>query len=126
MNTTSHDQIDGIINVDELLVRCMGNVEIAERVLTKFQNRFSIDLSELQKGLGEQNPDLIGQAAHRIKGASANVSAPALYALASEIERLARAEQIAEISRHVERLQDEWTRFADSVSVLQLTACVPR
>lgn len=91
MNPISQESISGIINVDELLARCLGNVDIAERILAKFQISVGLDLEELERGLDQQDAGAIAQVAHRIKGASANISAPALYELAAEIEQLGRA-----------------------------------
>ena len=117
---------DDVINVPELLARCLGNVEIAERVLNKFSDRFGSDLCDLQRGLTGPNLELISQAAHRIKGSSANVSAHRLCDLATEIEQLARLEQTEEISRYVEELHREWERFDVSSASRQLTDQVPR
>ncbi len=126
MNPVTSESIKDVINVDELLARCMGNVDIAERVLSKFQDCLSGDLTALEQGLKEQDTSSITQIAHRIKGASANVSAHTLYELASEIEQLGRAERIAEIPPGVEQLRTEWTRFENSVSMLEISQCTQR
>jgi len=120
MNPISHETIDGVINLNDLLARCMGNTGIAERVLSKFQERFSVDLTELEAGLDQENAGAIAQVAHRIKGASANVSAPGLFEIAAEIEQLSRAERISEISPGIEQLRSEWARFTHGVSSLEL------
>ena len=121
MTRSYDDMIDGVIDVEQLLARCLGNVEIAERVLTKFQDRFRVDLTELEQGLQQQDAAAVAQAAHRIKGASANVSAPALYALASDIEQAARTERLADVPEDAQQLRTEWTRFVDNVADLQLS-----
>ena len=126
MDTTSHEEIEGVINVDELLSRCMGNIDIAERVLNKFQDRFDVDLTELERSLDEQDAGMIAHVAHRIKGASANVAAPLLYELAAEIEQLGRAQRISEIPSGVEQLRIEWTRFVHGVSRLELSQGFPK
>jgi HPt (histidine-containing phosphotransfer) domain-containing protein len=126
MNPTTQDTNDKVFNVDELLARCMGNANIAERILSKFQERFGIDLSELEQGLAEQNAGMITQAAHRIKGASANVSALTLYEIASDIEQLGREERLAEIPAGVQQLRAEWTRFLDEISTVDWSSCAPR
>ncbi len=124
MSSISPESIQGIINVDDLLARCLGNVDIAERILTKFQDRIGLDLEELERGVNQQNAGAIAQVAHRIKGASANVSAPLLYELASEIEQLGRAERISEIPPGIEQLRNEWVRFVHGVSTLELSQCI--
>jgi HPt (histidine-containing phosphotransfer) domain-containing protein len=121
MSSPSHEAIDGIIDLEELLARCMGNLQIAERVLTKFQDRFGVDLGELEQWLDQHNAGAIATVAHRMKGASANVGAPALYEVTSELEQLGRAERIAEIPSELQQLRSEWTRFTHHVSALQLS-----
>ncbi len=120
MNPSLEPNMLDVLNVDELLARCMGNAGIAERILTKFQERFSIDLGELENGLSNQDAEAVTLVAHRIKGASANVSAPYLFELASQIEQLGRARRISEISPGVEQLRHEWTRFRQGISGLEL------
>ena len=126
MNPITDNLVNDVINVDELLARCMGNIDIAERILSKFQTCFSVDLTELEKGVDEHDVSSITLLAHRLKGASANVSAPALYELASEIEKLGRADRISEIPPGVQQLRTEWTRFVNGVSMLELSQCQSR
>ncbi len=126
MNPTAQESIQGILNFEDLLARCLGNVDIAERILTKFQARIGLDLDELERGVDQQNAGAIAQVAHRIKGASASVSAPLLYELAAEIEQLGRAERIAEIPPGIEQLRNEWARFVQGVSTLDLVPGMAR
>jgi len=110
------DQAPSVLHHEELLARCMGNVEFAERVLDRFQQSFGADLAELEKGLDSENAEQVSSVAHRLKGASANVSAPGLCQWASEIEQLGRAARLSEIPTHLERLRCEWSRFVGVVS----------
>lgn len=121
MNGNSQATIQNIINFDELLARCLGNVDIAEKVLSRFQDRFDVDLNELERGLDARDPQAIALIAHRIKGASANVAAPALYEVAAAIEDLGRGARLAEVPAGVAQLRGEWTRFVQSVSQLPLS-----
>jgi HPt (histidine-containing phosphotransfer) domain-containing protein len=118
MNATSLDQGPEVLNADEFLARCMGHVEFASRVLAKFQNRLERDLEQLETDLAAGNTNAIVVLAHRMKGASANVAAPQLQHCAAEIERLARDARTGDISSELEQLRHEWSRFADSVSLL--------
>jgi HPt (histidine-containing phosphotransfer) domain-containing protein len=121
MSGNSQETIQNIINYEELLARCLGNVDIAEKVLSKFQDRFGVDLAELERGLDAGDPQAIALTAHRIKGASANVAAPALYEVAAGLEELGRSERLAEVPAGVAQLRGEWTRFVQSVSQLPLS-----
>ncbi len=97
--------------------------DIAERILAKFQISVGLDLEELERGLDQQDAGAIAQVAHRIKGASANISAPALYELAAEIEQLGRAQRISDIPPGIAQLRNEWTRFMHGVSTLEISQC---
>ena len=61
------------LNTQELIARCMGNLEFAERLLDKFQGRLDADIVELEAAIDAEDADAIARVAHRIKGASANV-----------------------------------------------------
>jgi len=107
------------LNPDELLARCMGNIEFAERVLTKFQQCFGEDLAQLEQELFSENVEEIARVAHRLKGASANAAAPALREQAADIEDLARARKITEIPPHLEQLQGAWSQFVEEAASIE-------
>ncbi|HUU94941.1 MAG TPA: Hpt domain-containing protein [Phycisphaerae bacterium] len=111
--------------LEDLLARCMGNIEFAERILARFQERFESDLAELEQGLAAQNTQHLAGVAHRLKGASANVGAPGLQIQATEIEDLARARCVSEIPMRLDRLRGEYARFVRSVSSLDRSAGAP-
>ena len=90
MGLTSWDSTRRVLNIDELLARCMGNIGFAERILAKFQDRFEHDLEELDRALQARDAEAVARTAHRIKGASANVAASRLHEHAAEIEQLGR------------------------------------
>lgn len=121
MNPTAQETVSKVIDVDELLTRCMGNVDIAERILAKFQERFNVDLDELQEAINSDDVERFTRTAHRIKGSSANVAAHAIFRIATELEQLGRAERLSEAVAGIELLQTEWTRFVDSISALDLS-----
>ncbi len=126
MDRKPPDQEPPVLDFEELLERCMGNIEFAERVLAKFQQRLGEDLEELEKGLHAEDAPAIARVAHRLKGASANVAARGVLRRAVEIEQLGRARRVSEIPSQVEELRREWARFGDSVSALRLSAVVGR
>ena len=121
MNIASHGFAREAVNVDELRARCMGDTEMMRRVLLKFQDRFRTDLSELERGLEDGDMVTVTRAAHRLKGASGNVSAPDLMGLASEIEQLGRTEETEEIPSRIKQLHVAWERFVDTVSTLEIS-----
>ena len=110
-----------VLAFDELVERCMGQIDFAERVLSKFEQTFGGDLTELEDLLERENHEEIALVAHRLKGASANVGAPRLCDRAAKIENLARAQRTAEIPPYLDQLRSEWSRFVESVGALDRT-----
>jgi len=116
------DQNSAVLNYEELLARCMGNVDFVERVLDKFQCSFGQDLDNLEAALDSEDAEIVTTVAHRLKGASASVAAPGLRDGATEVEDLGRADRLAEARLHAGQLRDEWSRFLDHVAAA--TGCV--
>lgn len=123
MGLTSWESTCNVLNIDELLTRCMGNISFAERILAKFQDRFQHDLEELDKALQAHDSEAVARTAHRIKGASANVAAAGLYQRAAEIEELGRVQRLSDIPYGLEQLRHEWSRFVHATSALEPGSC---
>ena len=100
----------------ELLDRCLGNLEFAERVLAKFQSRFDDDLVEIEQALDAKDADAVARVAHRLKGASATAAANGIRDQAAKIEDLARNHHVEEIPTRLQELRNECSRFAETVS----------
>jgi HPt (histidine-containing phosphotransfer) domain-containing protein len=99
-----------VLNLQELQDRCMGNIELMQRVLGKFQQRIPEELAELEKALELGDMAQIARVAHRVKGSSANVSARGIEQAAVEIENSSREGRIEDVSSHIEHLRAEWVR----------------
>jgi HPt (histidine-containing phosphotransfer) domain-containing protein len=96
---------------DELLTRCLGREELLERVLKTFGLNFTHDLALLEDHLRATNADAVANVAHRMKGSAANVAAPLLSSILSEIEELARLRKLHELPSRLREVCEEWTRF---------------
>ncbi len=105
-----------VLDVDDLMGRCLGNLEFAERILAMFQTRFDEDLHELERMLAADDAESVAYLSHRLKGAAANAAAPSLKTLAAEIEQLARARNLDEAKRHLDDLWHEWDWFKETAS----------
>jgi HPt (histidine-containing phosphotransfer) domain-containing protein len=104
------------IDVRELLERCMGNIDLAERVLSKLESQFQADITELERAYSEKNDKRIASVAHRLKGSAANIAAHDLQKCAAEIEDLARQEIIEDLPAHFDKLRAQWLRIKDSTA----------
>lgn len=106
------------LNFDELRNRCMGNLNLVHRVLSKFQKRLPEELAEMNKALERGDMGRIAHIAHRVKGTSASVSAKGLALAAAEIEDLSRAGRATDIPARIEHFRDEWEKCLDEAVVL--------
>jgi HPt (histidine-containing phosphotransfer) domain-containing protein len=100
-----------VLDLEGLLNRCMGNIDLVQRLLAKFQQRLPEDLTELETMIEQGNPRQIAGVAHRIKGTSVSMSAQGLANAAAEIEELGRVGRMADIPAGVEHLRCEWERY---------------
>ncbi len=122
MSLTSTMSTPEVLNIEELLARCMGNIDFAARLVAKFQDRCEEDLSRLDRAILVGDVEEAATIAHRIKGAAASVAAHPLHACSAEIERWGRAGRLTDIVERVEQLHREWSRFINQASTLDLTA----
>src|SRR4029078_9636935 len=89
MNRFAADEIAPVIDLDALKARCLGNLELVDRVLAKFTGQVDADRDELDQPIHDRNPAKAAQLAHRIKGSAGSVEALQLYADASPAEQRA-------------------------------------
>jgi HPt (histidine-containing phosphotransfer) domain-containing protein len=102
---------DKPVDVEDLLDRCLGRIELAERILQRFQSALEVDLQQLEAAVRATNTDEIAHVAHRIKGASLAVAASSLKDCAQSIEASATARRIEEIPVQLTKLKQERSRF---------------
>jgi HPt (histidine-containing phosphotransfer) domain-containing protein len=119
-NLPAQGESDGeVLDVWALCDRCMGNLDLVERVLNKFETRLPEELAELERMLELEDATKIALVAHRIKGNSSNVSATGLRHAAAEIEELSRAGRVADARAQLDGLHDQWQRYIESRSELR-------
>ncbi len=106
------------LDVEDLLARCLGNTEFAQRVVAKFQERCGQDLAELDQAAAAGDTAKVGNLAHRLKGASANVSATGMKMLAAKMEQAVQQDSLEEILADLEDLKVEWNRFTAAAPAL--------
>jgi HPt (histidine-containing phosphotransfer) domain-containing protein len=99
------------LNFDQLVMRCMGRLELAQRLLASFERRFPLELSQIEQSLETGDLPAFVRQAHQLKGASANVSAPGLHAILKRIEEAGRVEQLDRIAAGLAELRGAWNEF---------------
>jgi HPt (histidine-containing phosphotransfer) domain-containing protein len=101
------------VDVKDFLGRCLGRLDLAERILQKFQTSLESDVKLLEEAVLATNADEIAHLAHRIKGASLAVSARELTDCAKSIEVSATTRRLEDIPVQLARLKRESSRVAD-------------
>ena len=101
------------LDLEQLRRRCMGRLDLVDRLLASFESRFPIELLEIEQSLASEDMPRLLQLVHQLKGASANISAPGLNRIIQKMEAAARANQLATVADHLTQLQSEWERFTE-------------
>lgn len=109
---------DNPFDVQQLVRRCMGRIELAERLLASFESRFPDDLFKIEACLTADDSSGLARLVHQMKGAAANVSAPSLYSILSRMEQAVRDEQHETAGQCLEEVQEVWERYLQSKSAL--------
>lgn len=120
MEQEVQDQTAMVIDAEDLMARCLGNIEFARRILVMFQELGYENLAGLEEAIAAEDAEAIALLAHRLKGASANAAALGLRAQAAEIEDAARQCSLGEIPARLENLRHEWSRFNSAVPLVDL------
>ena len=100
-----------VLDFASLLDRCMGNLDLAQRLLDKFEHWLPEELANLEQALALEDSNRIAQVAHRIKGSSANIAAQGLQRAAAEIVDVSRAGRMADLSESIDRLRQAWMQY---------------
>jgi HPt (histidine-containing phosphotransfer) domain-containing protein len=102
-----------VVDLDGLVNRCMGNIELAQRVLEKFRQRLPEELAELEEALRLGDMEKLARTAHRIRGSSATMSAEGLATAAAGVEDAGRQGRAIDVPLCIERLRDECRKVVE-------------
>lgn len=114
MSPNQLESLAGVIDVEDLMTRCLGNIEFAEKILAVFQTRCEADLVELEEAATAGDMGRIEKLAHRLKGACANAGASRLSTRASELWTAAHQKATAEIPSKLMTLRTAWDECAQN------------
>jgi HPt (histidine-containing phosphotransfer) domain-containing protein len=101
-----------VIDFDDLMTRCLGNLEFADRILTVFQSRCETDLKELDQAIQANDIEQVERIAHRLKGACANAAAPRLASRAMDLWKVANQRKMESVPACFAALRSEWCKGA--------------
>ena len=106
------------IQLEELYERCLGNLSLVERVLETFEEQFGPHVSQLQQALSASDVPTISRIAHKLKGASSNVSAGRLQRVMQAIEEAAGENRLDVVQQALSELEQEWAEVSRFLSML--------
>lgn len=109
-----------LIDLERLRQRCLGNLDLLDRVLNTFTRQLDVDLAELEQALAAGDAELFAHVAHRVKGMSANVEARDLSDDARLAEQRALESGLAELPECLAMIRRDRDRLADSFGALKL------
>lgn len=104
-----------VLSMDDLLVRCLHNAELAGEILEKFEAQLKDDLAAIRGGCRAGNAAETMRLAHALKGSAANLSADALRTVAEKAETMARNGDMTGVADLFPQLEREINRCLDDV-----------
>ena len=104
------------LDVNELAARCLGRLDLVEKVLGKFQTAMDQELDELEQALRDVDAESIADIAHRIKGTSLTLSAAGLSDCAQHLETALETDGPAGVEESVAAIKGEWVRVSKMIS----------
>lgn len=114
--STRDPRIDSPLDVDELSARCLGRLDLVDKVLRRFHQAMDQELDELECALRAADASAIAGIAHRIKGTSLTVAAHGLTDCAEQLETAAQTDGPASCDEGVAAIREEWTRLSDTIN----------
>jgi HPt (histidine-containing phosphotransfer) domain-containing protein len=109
------------LDYQAFLKRCLGQPQLAEKILAKFRARLSRDVAEVGAALSRKDLVAVSKLAHQLTGAAGNVAAEPLYAIAVELENLAKSGDQTAAVACLNRLRFESDRLTnDAFDIVNL------
>jgi two-component system sensor histidine kinase/response regulator len=97
----------------DLLTRLMGDEELAQTIIEGFGSDLPEQIGRLRIALAGEDPLLVGQQSHKIKGSCATAGAKALSSVLESMERAALAGNLAGARALVSSLESELGRLIE-------------
>lgn len=104
------------IDKAEALERIGGDEEFLNELLQIYREEFTRRYAELEKAIEEKDFQSIKENGHSLKGASANLSLPALREAAYEMEMAGKNQDLTSAKNALIKLKDEFDRLEKFLS----------
>ncbi len=106
------------VDGEKLLAECDDEQSFALKCLHVFARDVQLDLDGIASALERNDFGLVARLAHRIKGASASISAEFLRQQAARLEVLGGKKELIAAGECFNRLKSEFEQFKEFVSSL--------
>lgn len=107
-----------VLDLEKASEQMGGDEELLKEVLQIFINDVPKKLFELHDAFDKQDRELIRRAAHSIKGASANIAADCVRAVAFKLEKMADEADPDDIRQLLEALEHEIRRLETAIDLV--------
>jgi len=111
------EQLNPPIDLSALQKRCMGNRKLAAKLLNSFETCAEADITALKASVTSGDAKTTAALAHKLKGAAANISAERVRSIIAELEKLAKADELAQTHQFIEQLNAEMDRLREYLTV---------
>jgi HPt (histidine-containing phosphotransfer) domain-containing protein len=115
MNQCPAEIDQSVLDFEALKARCLGNLSLVERILSKFTGQLDVDLGQLQRAIETGDAVQAAELTHRIKGTAGSVAARNLYEDASRAEQRARDSQFADLAADLKRMRNDRSELVETI-----------
>ena len=109
------------IDVDQLMSRCMGQLDFAQEILRDFLETCETGLIKIRELGTDSDIESLRSTAHRLKGTSATVAAIQLSRIFEDVERFAASGDFESAIDRIGQLDEEFC----SVKKFVVSMCQP-
>lgn len=105
-----------ILDLPEALNRSLGDVEFLQMMLEEYHKSIPDFIERLETALGNLDLVTLGKDAHQFKGASANLGAKTIAALALELEKIGKSGDSTNAAQTLAQLKVEIKKFEQKLA----------
>jgi PAS domain S-box-containing protein len=116
VNSSEEKDESQTIDLGSALDRAMGDKSFLEMLLGEFIKSLPDQIDSLRSVIASEDAEALTRQAHTLKGASANLSADGISAVARQLENMGRAGDMSEGDQKLGELEAEINRLAKYVS----------
>jgi len=110
------------MDMDKALERTMGDKSFLDEMIAAFAGSLPGQMDEVRSAFESGDAPSLAEAAHKIKGAAASLSAGSLVAAALALEKAGRNNELSAAAAIVVQLEKEITRFSRFAGKLKLNS----